>query len=69
MSWFQLLLVLLFYCLIGMFYWYSKGKFNVKDEKKEKYAEWVNKYGSKASKACVKLLIIYTVILIFQLMS
>lgn len=62
-----MLLVVLFYCLIIIFYWYSKGRFTVKDEMKERYAEWVNKYGTKASKACLKLLIIYTVLLISQL--
>jgi len=66
---FQILLAALFYLLIGTCYWYSKGWFSIQENRKKQYIEWVNKYGSKASRACVTLLIIYTIILIFQLLD
>lgn len=65
----QILLGFIFYCLIGTFYFYSKGKFKVKDQKTEQYIRWVDKYGNKASIVCLNLFVIYTILLLLQIFS
>jgi hypothetical protein len=65
--WIKILLAILFYAVVGFFYRYSKGKFKVAEEKREEYNRWLEKYGKKASRACLNLAIAFTFLYILYL--
>ena len=70
MDWTQVLLTITFYVLMILLYRYSKGKYHIKDDiKRERYLEWVDKHGATTSKSFLWLSIIYTIALLFRMLS
>lgn len=63
------MLTILFYVLAGLCYFYCRGKFKVKQENQKKYNEWVTKYGKRASKATLNIVVIFTILLILQFLT
>lgn len=66
---FKLLLALLFYGLMAFFYLYYKGKIKVKEEKRDKYLNWIEKNGERSSKAITTLVIIFSILFVFNLIA
>jgi hypothetical protein len=58
-------MIFLFYIIITLIL-YSKGKMPVRQSKKERYNTWVIEHGHTVFKYTVRLLIIYTIVLIFM---
>jgi hypothetical protein len=56
----------LFYIIIITLILYSKGKMPARQSKKEQYNTWVIEHGHTVFKYAVRLLIIYTIVLIFM---
>ena len=59
----------IFYTLIFNGYKYSSGKWNVSEEKKDKYLLWVKLYGKKMKKALIFFAVIYGIGMILQMLS
>ncbi|MNJ93550.1 hypothetical protein D3C87_112330 [compost metagenome] len=59
-------MIFLFYIIIITLILYSKGKMPVRQSKKERYNTWVIEHGHTVFKYTVRLLIIYTIVLIFM---
>lgn len=62
-----IIFAVILYSLIFIFYRYSNGKAKVRPEKKQAYENWLKAYGTTARKACITILIIYTIVLVVQL--
>jgi len=63
----RILLAVVFYGLMSFFYFYSKGRFNVKENKRERYLQWVEKNGEKSSKAIEVLTIIFSLLFVLNI--
>lgn len=66
---FQILLAVIFYGSMWFLYSYSKGNYNVKEEKKELYSKWVEKNGGVMSMGIRMLTIIFSIGLILNLLA
>ncbi|OIP46607.1 MAG: hypothetical protein COZ74_12285 [Flavobacteriaceae bacterium CG_4_8_14_3_um_filter_31_8] len=64
---YKLLLPIILYTILITIYLYSIGRFNVKKEKD--YKLWVKQKGKKLSKAIIIIGIIYTILLVLQLLG
>lgn len=64
---YKLLLPIILYTILVTIYLYSIGRFNVKKEKD--YKLWVKQKGKKLSKAIIIIGIIYTILLVLQLLG
>lgn len=65
----QILLALIFYGLMYFFYTYSQGKYNIREEKREKYNRWVEKNGERCSKSIKSIVIIFTLVFLLNLIA
>jgi hypothetical protein len=65
----QIFQTAIFYVLIIIFYTYGKGKWRFKEkDKMSSYLNWVEKYGARVSKAFLHICVIYTLILIYNIL-
>ena len=55
----QISLALVFYSFMWFLHSYSRGNYNVKDERREQYDQWVERNGKKASRAIRTLAITF----------
>ena len=59
----------IFYTFMFNFYKYANGKWNVSNEKKEKYLLWLDSHGKGAKKAIITLSIMYGLGMTLQIIS
>jgi len=62
-------MILMFYIFIFLIIIYSKGKMPVGRLKRDSYMVWVNTYGKIVFKYTIRLLVLYTILLILTNIS
>jgi len=58
---------LIFYSLMWFFYSYSKGTFKMREDKREKYFQWVEQNGGTSAKAIKALTIIFSILFVLNI--
>lgn len=58
---------ILFYALFISLWIYMQGKWPFNSNKKEEYKRWVNSKGKKSSKYILIIIIIYSIVFVFNL--
>lgn len=61
--------IIIFYALMALLYRYANGKWNVPENKKSNYQNWLDKYGKTLRKSLIILMVIYGISMLIQIID